>query len=178
MGGGCDDGEVGGWITGSPGDEPDSALGLGGERAGGALIGDGPVVDHHDVWAGLHNVVDDVGRQQHSPASGQGGEKVAESEPLFGVKPRGRFVDDEQARVVEDGLGNPDPAFHATGVGFELPGGGTVEGDQLEDFAHTGRSTVPVGDAFEYGQVVEELAGVEVGVEAELLGQVAERGLN
>jgi hypothetical protein len=87
------------------------------------------------------------------------------------------FVDDEQPRVVEYGLGDSDAAFHAAGVGLELPAGNGVKGDELKHLVDAGRPAAVVGDALEYGEVVEELAGVEVGVEAKFLWQVAEHGL-
>src|SRR5262249_50688653 len=64
--------------------------------------------------------------------------------------------------------------LHAAGVTLELAAGHVGDTDHVEQLRHTRTACGALTYALENGDVVQELAGTEVRVDAELLGQIAE----
>lgn len=75
---------------------------------------------HGQVAAGLGHVLDYVGAQEHRPVSGEVGEEVPEADAFLGVEPGGRFVHDQEPRVVQQRLGDANPTPHPAGETLEL----------------------------------------------------------
>jgi len=96
-----------------------------------------------------------VGGQHHGPALGEPGEQGAEADALLGVEAGGRLVDDEQLRVVEQGLGDADAAAHPTGVPAQLAASGVAEVDQLQQLADPPAPGAPVVEALQQRDIVE-----------------------
>ena len=56
-----------------------------------------------------------MGRDEDNPVVGKLRQQIAETDPFAGVKPAGRFVQNQNLRVVQHGLRDSHPAFHAAG---------------------------------------------------------------
>ena len=97
-----------------------------------------------------------------------------EADALFGIESGGGLVDDDEARIAEESLRNAEALLHAAGVSAERFAAVVVEIGLLEKRADDFFALVGVGDAFEDGEVVEEIFGGDFGVEAELLREVSE----
>ena len=89
------------------------------------------------------------------------------------VEAGGRLVEQDQLGVVDQGLGQADPALHALGVFAELAVLGRGQADHVDQPADP---LVPLGgrDLEQPAVEVERLLGVEEPVEVRLLGQVAD----
>src|SRR4029077_17432892 len=99
---------------------------------------------------------------------------VAEADALFGVETRGRLVDDEQPRIVEQRLGDADAGLHPPRVGAQRATRRVLEAHRLDELSDTPPATCAIAHALQDRDVVEELRAAEIGVDAELLRQVAE----
>ena len=77
-------------------------------------------MEHGHVPAGLAELLHDVGGEDHHPVAGQVNQQVAEADALLRVQPGGRLVHDQDAGVVDQGLGDAHPALHAPGEALEL----------------------------------------------------------
>ena len=92
------------------------------------------------------------------------------------VESRGRFVEDDEVGIVDEGLREPDAALHALG---ELAHGArprVAEADHLDELL---RALLPVTgvEREEVAEEIERLARAEIAVEVALLGQVADARL-
>jgi len=130
-------------------------------------------VDDRDLGGHGLDVADDMRRQDNDALARQVGEQAAEAHPLLGVEAGRGLVDDQQPRVVEQCLGDAYPLPHAAGEAAERPAAGRGEVHQLEQLVDAGAGAAP-GKALDRRQVGEELAGAQVGIDAEVLRQVAE----
>ena len=86
------------------------------------------------------------------------------------VEARGRFVEDQQIRIVDERLGEADAARHALGEFAERPVGHVRQTDHLQQFVDA-LTAGPVVETEEPSVVIERLPGVEELVEVGLLGQ-------
>ena len=77
---------------------------------------DGAMIHHHESIAELLGLVHVVGRDDERDAfSLQAVETFPEQVPGLGVEPGGRLVEDQEFRLVDEGSGNGEAAFHAAG---------------------------------------------------------------
>jgi hypothetical protein len=102
------------------------------------------------------------------------GDQLTEAHPLLGIQAGGRLVQQRQLRVGHDRLGDPDPAAHPARQGADLPPGQVLQLDRLQGGPDPPVAVGRVVQLLEDGQVVDELEDAEPGVEAEVLGEVAE----
>ena len=90
------------------------------------------------------------------------------------VEVRGRLVEEEDLRVVDEGLGQLEALLHARGIGVEEPVAGLAEADVEEDLVGPLHGLLP-GHAGELAEIRGEGHGVHAGDEAIALGHVADR---
>jgi hypothetical protein len=88
--------------------------GRGGQLGHRAVGGQLPVVDDHDVVDGLGSLGQQVTGHQHRPAlAGQLAQQVPHPPDPLGVQAVERFVENQHARVTEQGGGQRQPLPHA-----------------------------------------------------------------
>ena len=72
------------------------------------------VVNDGHVGAEFFDILHDVSGEDDDDALTDFGEQVVKAVAFAGVQACGRFVDDQQLRVAEEGLGDPEPLSHPT----------------------------------------------------------------
>ncbi len=114
-----------------------------------------------------------MGTEHDDPVAGQAGEQGAKAHTLGGVESRGRLIDDQEFGIVEQGLRNPDALLHATRVRGQLAVGLLLQIDNREHLIDA-----PIEkrarQSFHRGQVAQELASRELGIDTKILGQIAQ----
>src|SRR4051812_42819370 len=101
---------------------PDSAGGGGGTKHPGAPPGGEEVAGHEHRAALL----------------GERAQQLADLDDAGGVEPVGRFVQDEQGRVLQEGGGQAEPLAHAERVGLDAVAGPFEQADTSEDLLDPG----------------------------------------
>ena len=121
------------------------------------------------------NIRHDVGGEDHDLILADAGDEVAQHNPLARVKPGGRFVQDQDGRVVEQRLGQQQPLLHAAGIAAH-PRPALV--GQLDAFKRAARGLGRrlAGHAFEGGDIFEVFLPGEKIVQRRLLRRYAEHG--
>ena len=94
---------------------PDLAAGVRDEVGGLAFELHPAVGEHRHARAEVGDVVDDVGREDDDDIVADRGEQVEEAVALLGVEAGGRLVDDDQLRVADQRLGDPEALPHTAG---------------------------------------------------------------
>ncbi len=84
------------------------------------------VLHEQDLVCDILHIRDDMGGEQNQSVFAQRADDVAEADALAGVEAGGGFIQYEDLRVVQERLGDADPADHTAGKGLEsvLPLGG------------------------------------------------------
>ena len=114
----------------------------GGQQLGlGALCDDPAVADDDEVVGDDLDLVEEVRGQQHGGAPVcVVAEQVAHPANAGGVEPVGRFVEDQDGRLPEQGLRDTQSLPHAEGVVANAPPGLRLgEADQVEHLVHPPR---------------------------------------
>ena len=90
--------------------QPDPLLALEGlaDLGGRAWAAIRALVQDDDVRADGLDLLEDMGREDDRLALAQGADELADLDDLVGVETRRGLVEDEDGRVVEDGLGEPE----------------------------------------------------------------------
>ena len=152
---------------------PDLALHRPQHLLGRGAPDESPARDEPDASGGRLHVRNDVRGENHDALAREIPQEIAEPHPFFRIEPAGGLVHDQQARIVEQRLGDSDPLPHPARESAQWPPpdvGEVHEVEQLVDaLARRARLQTAHGR-----QVLEELHGAEVGIDAEVLGQVAE----
>jgi hypothetical protein len=135
---------------------------------------DAAAVDDDDALAGLRHLREDVRAQHDRVVAGQASNQIARFHDLFRVEPGGRLVEDQDFRVVDDGLREADALPVALRQLAAMP---------VLHVVHVGllHRVVDAHGAFGLGRLVEFDLGDErqvlpdghVRVERRRLGQVA-----
>ena len=133
------------------------------------------VGDEGDVGGGGLDVGDDVRGENHDALTGELGEQIAKADALFGVESSCGLIDDEQLWVVEQRLGDADSLLHAAGEAAQGATAYIGEVDEVQELVDAPSRGSRV-QAFDGGEILQEFLGIEVGIDAEILGQVAEHG--
>ncbi len=113
------------------------------------------------------------GQHDHRVA-GQARQQLPEPQPLLGVKAGRRLVQDQQLRIAQQGLGDPQALAHPAGQGTYPRAGAAFQPESGQHPGHLLRPAAPVGDLLQDRHVVQEPGDREVPVIAQLLGEVAE----
>lgn len=128
--------------------------------------------DHH-VRAGGGDVLHQMGGDEHARVRTQLLQQLAEAQPLRRVQADRRLVEEQDRRVVDDGLGDADPAHHAARQGLHPLVGAVRQTHPLHGALHGG-GDVRFGYLLQPRHVLDELAHREALVVAELLRQIAD----
>ena len=114
-------------------------------RAGAACVraSEPAAADHGEARAQHRDVLDDVRREQHDAVLGELGEQVVEAQPLLGVEPGGRLVDDDEARIAGDRLRDAEPLAHAARVGLDRALAPRTQVHALEQLGRAARFRPP-----------------------------------
>src|SRR5688500_1636261 len=96
---------------------PDPALEPRDERAGFSVQQHSALRQDRHPAAELAYIFDDVRRQDHHRGLPDLAEQIVEAEPLFGIEAGGRLVDDDQLRIAEKCLCDPEAPAHAAREG-------------------------------------------------------------
>ena len=137
-----------------------------------------PAVQQRHFIAGTGDIFNDMGREDHHSLPAEFYQQVAETDALPRVQPGGRLIDHQDARQVQQGLGNADPLFHPTGKSADFL---VLRCFQMHRFQHVADARLPfpaVGDVLQDRLIIEELVGAHVFVGAEILGQIADQSLH
>src|SRR5579875_327892 len=103
-----------------------------------ALGDDRAVGDDHEPVGDRLDLVEQVGGEQHgAPTAGEVTQQSAHPAHPLGIQAVGRLVEDQQLRVAEQGVGDPQPLAHAERVLADaLARRGLVEPDELQHLVH------------------------------------------
>ena len=146
-----------------------------GQRLGRVRGGDAPPVDDEHPAASHFDFGQDVGREQDGVAFAEVFDQLADLPDLVRVEADGRFVEDEQVGVVQEGIGQA----HALAVAFgqradQFP----LHIAQSAEFLH-GIDALAVGaapDAFERGPVFEVFLHAHLRVKRDVFRHVTDAG--
>src|SRR4030095_1379919 len=97
-------------------------------------------------------------------------QELPKPHPLFRIQSRGRLIDDEQLRIIEQRLRNPDALAHTTREPTEIALAGVVQVHELEqriDALSSGLRVEPPRRC----EVREELHRIEVRIHPKVLWQ-------
>ena len=135
-----------------------------------------PLVEDDDRLAERLDVVEDVrGQEDLDRLVGRDvPDELEDLGPAGRIEVRGRLVEEEDLRVVDEGLGQLEPLLHARRIGVEEPVAGLAEADVEEDLVGPLHGLL-AGHAGELAEIGREGDGVHAGDETVALGHVADR---
>src|SRR6266851_4300161 len=134
---------------------------------------DSVVANDRDARAGLLDLAQDVRREEHRAALFASlADHAVELLLVERVEAAGRFFEDQQSRLVHEGLDEHDLALVAGRVLAKFPGGVKVHplDETLQVWA--------VDAAPQVGEVLEDLTSGQVAVEGRLAGHIADEALD
>src|SRR6187401_2987744 len=139
-----------------------------------AAMGEDP-----DPIAQLLDLAEQVARKQHGEAAvtGQGLNEVEELGHAGRVDGRRRLVEDEDLRILDEGIGDAEPLEHAPRVGIGGMVGRVRQAHLLEELDDPRRRLRRV-EAVQARRVVEVLAAGEPAVKSDAVRQVADPTLH
>ena len=144
----------------------------------GARGADPPAVEDHHAVADVLDVGEKVrGEQDRLAALLEIDEQVLHLPRADRIEARGRLVEDEELRIVDERLRDAESPRHALGVLADRTMPGAAEADHLEQLLD---ATLPhrAPQPEDPPVVVERLVGVEEAVHVRLLGEVADPPLD
>ena len=131
------------------------------------------VGDESDVGGRRLDIGDDMRGEDHDALAGELREQVAETDALFGVESGRGLIDDEKLWIVEQRLSDADSLLHSSGKASQRATAHIGEVHQVQELVDAPPRCGRV-QAFDGGKVLEELLRIQVGINAEILGQVSE----
>ena len=135
---------------------------------------DPPAVDDRHAGADLLELGEDVAADQDRLAERpQFAEQLAQLDARPRVEPRGRLVEEEDRRIVDEGVGEAEPLLHAAAEGLDVGVALFGEVDQVEQVADH-LAPPPRRQPVAAGEEVEVLPDLHVVVDAEGVGHVAD----
>src|SRR5947209_92698 len=132
-------------------------------------------VDDRDARAELTHVIDDVRRQDDDAVLSELGEEIEKANALLGIEAGGGLVDDDKTWIAKQRDGNPEPLAHAAGKAAEQLRPIALQIRLLEQGVDQSATLLAIGDPLEHGEMVEQVLGADLRIDAELLRQVAQR---
>ena len=118
-------------------------------------------------------VRNNVGGKQHNFFLRIPFQNVAKVDPLFGVQPRGRLVQNQNIRVIEQCLGDAQPAAHSAGKGPDLFIAGLLQTDHMQQFLNL-RHGLGAGHPFQHSHIQKEITGTVLRISDKILGQITQ----
>ena len=128
--------------------------------------------------AKLADIFDDVGGEDHRDVAADRGEQIQKAVALRRVEARGGLVDNDQAWLAQQRLGDAEALLHAAGIGAQrLLAKGPKIGLLQQRFDHL-FALARLGDAFHHRKVRQQVDGGYLRINTEFLRQVAQRLAN
>src|SRR6266404_262650 len=137
------------------------------------LEDDAALVDDHDLLADLRHLGEDVRREDRGALAGELTDEGADLDDLPRIEADRRLVEDEDGRVVDEGLREADALAKAFREVAEEPVADGREAAELHD-AVDGVLDRGFRHALDAGDEAQVRLGRHVGVERRVLGQVAD----
>ena len=130
---------------------------------------------HRHARTQVGDILDDMRRQDDDDILADLDEQVEEAVAFFGIKPGGRFVDDDQPRIADQRLGDAKALPHAArkagdGLFADVPEIGLRQQGFDRRLAFSGGR-----DALENAHVLKHVIGRHARINAEILRQIAQR---
>jgi hypothetical protein len=142
------------------------------EQSARRLLGEQAPLAQDRQPVAVHGLVELVGGEDHGHAAGpQPLERRPHPPPQQRIDARGRLVEQQQRRLVEQRAGERHALLHAARERVDLVVGAMCEIDELEQLP---RPAARVGDREAAGEELQVLARGEILVERRLLRHVAE----
>jgi len=143
----------------------------------GVLGHDPAVVDDDHALGDRRGFGQDVGAQDDGTRARQVADQLPDFDDLFRVEPDRRLVQDEDRRVVDEGLGQPDPLLEAAGEVGDQPAPRLAQRHPLQDLVEGHRQAfrLDVLDPPDEGQV---LGDRHLGVERQDFRQIADQAFD
>ena len=134
---------------------------------------DAPLVDHHHTRTHHFDFGQNVRRNQNGAPMREVFDEFSHLPDLVGIEADGRFVEDEQIRVMNQGVGKSDPLFLALGEGADQ---GAFFFLQVTHFEHISDAVLDFRafNAFERGSVAEVFMDPHIAVEGGAFREVSE----
>jgi hypothetical protein len=139
-----------------------------------AFADDPPLDDNRHSRTQVGHVVHDVGRQDHDLALADVGQQVQEAISLLWVEAGGGFVDDDQLRVADQRLGDAESLPHAAGEPGQRLLAHIVKIGLAQQIIDDRATLVLVGEALEYGHMIQHGQRRDAWIHAEILREIAE----
>ena len=96
----------------------------------------------------------------------------AEVDPLLGVQPRGRLVQNQNIRVIEQCLGDAQPAAHPAGKSPELFVGNLLQPNHRQQPLNL-RHSPGAGHPFQHSHIQKEITGAVLRIPRKILRQIS-----
>ena len=152
----------GGWRHG--GEFEGAAAGVGEEIVEAALRLHLATVDHHDFRAGVLDIGEQVRGHQHGlAAAAEVDDEVFDFAAAERVEPGGGFIEDDEFRVIEEGLGEAHAAGHAVREFADEAVGGGAQAGHLDQLRRA-RFDFRLAEAEDGAEVAEGLAAGEIAI--------------
>jgi hypothetical protein len=149
-------------------------VGVGEEFAEGALGLDAATVVDYDAVADVFDIGEEVAAEDDGgSAVGEGDNEIFDFAAADGVEAGGGFIEDDEFRVIDEGLGEADTALHALGEFPDEAAVDIIEADHFEELCATAVA-FGGGQVEEAAEEVDGFPGVEVAVEVGFLGEVTD----
>ena len=117
-------------------------------------------------------VRNDVGGKKHYFLLCIPFQNVAKVDPLFGVQTCGRLVQDQNIRVIEQCLGDAQPAAHPAGKSPELFVGNLLQPNHRQQLLNL-RHSLGAGHPFQHSHIQKEITGAVLRIPHKFLRQIA-----
>ena len=114
-----------------------------------------------------------MGGEKHGLPLGEAAENTAKPDTLLGVQARRGLVQNQELRVSQQRLGNSDALALAAGEALELFLGFVLQAHQPEQLVRL-LLGLKFRESLQAGDIEQKLFGSEVGIDPEVLGQVAQ----
>ncbi len=135
-------------------------------------VGDGidrddfAVINDDDFAAGLFHFREDVGAEDDGVVAGEAGDQLTRFALLFGIETGGRLVENQNRRVVDDGLGDADALAVAFGKLADDGACGRCQDGGSDRSTSSTRLAMSAGwDALQLGDEGQVIGNLHLGVE-------------
>ena len=141
-----------------------------GELLLSALGDEAPTGEHEDAVAGLGDLGEDVGGDEHGAVALEADDQIAHLADLARIQARDRLIEDDELGLVDDRLGDADP--------FAVPQGqlgdhavGDIGDVALLEHTRQAREDFSLGHPLELPDILDEVGHPHVAVKRRLFWQ-------